>query len=173
MCKDTASFVNDDGKEYHTQPHCVPGSTYGASPLTAAPAAGVSTEGRLIVESFPLTFEGYTYAHGHIAYVEGRPPAPVIQVQHNYAGLKQFDIDQACFLARCGALSFQSVWPLWLSVLLAALLTPPPCCPNPGYVGLAVDLYREHDIIGDETGHAVYAFEDRDPKRDLGGDYTA
>jgi dienelactone hydrolase len=91
------------------------------------------------VEPFPLTFEGYTYAHGHIAYVEGRPPAPVIQVQHNYAGLKQFDIDQACFLARCG------------------------------YVGLAVDLYREYDIIGADDPALTYAFVDRDPKRDLNG----
>jgi len=121
MCNPHDHEANDDGKEYHTQPHCVPGTTYSPSPLTAAPAAGVCTEGRLIVESFPLTFEGYTYAHGHICYVEGRPPAPVIQVQHNYAGLKQFDIDQACFLARCGALS---------SFLLFLQISPSPATHN-------------------------------------------
>ena len=137
MCNPFDHESNDDGNAYQTQPHCVPGTAAG-SPLTVVPAAGVATEGRLILESFPLTFEGYTYAHGHIAYIEGRPPAPVIQVQHNYAGLKQFDIDQACFLARCG------------------------------YVGLAVDLYREHDIIGADP-ELTYAFEDRDPKRDLNG----
>ena len=54
------------------------------------------------------------------------------------AGLKQFDIDQAAFLAKCG------------------------------YVGLAVDLYREHDIVGADP-ELTYAFEDRDPKRDLAG----
>lgn len=46
--------------------------------ITACAAGG----GRLIIEPFPLEFEGYLYAHGHIAYVEGRPPAPVVQVRH-------------------------------------------------------------------------------------------
>jgi len=40
--------------------------------------------------------------HGHIAYIEGAGPKPVVLVHPNYAGLKQFDIDQCCFLARCG-----------------------------------------------------------------------
>ena len=58
--------------------------------------------GDLVVEDFPITFEGYTYKYGRIAYVKGRDPRPVILVHHNYCGLKQFDVDQACFMARCG-----------------------------------------------------------------------
>lgn len=69
--------------------------------------------GDLVLEDFPITFEGYSYPYGRLAYIKGRPPAPVILVHHNYAGLKQFDVDQACFIARAG------------------------------YVGLAVDLYQE------------------------------
>ena len=67
----------------------------------------------LVVERFPITFEGYTYKHTHIAYVKGRPPAPVILIHPNYAGLKQFDLDVAIFLAKVG------------------------------YVGLAADEYKE------------------------------
>ena len=88
MCKDTDSHeVNDDGKKYVQQP----GLRHGAPAplLRAVPAAGGGgggyDSGRLIIESFPLTFDGYTYKHGTIAYIEGRPPAPVIQVQHNCA----------------------------------------------------------------------------------------
>ncbi|CAJ1398179.1 unnamed protein product [Effrenium voratum] len=69
--------------------------------------------GDLVVEEFPITFEGYTYKYGRIAYIMGRRPSPVILVHHNFAGLKQFDVDQACFMARIG------------------------------YVGVAVDLYQE------------------------------
>ena len=29
-----------------------------------------------------------------VAYIKGRPPSPVVIVHHNYAGLKQFDVDQ-------------------------------------------------------------------------------
>ena len=103
MCNPDDHEANDDGKEYVSQPTLQPG-VHTLPLLQTVGAAGSSSSGiagRLIIESFPLTFEGYTYKHGHIAYVEGRPPAPVIQVQHNYAGLKQFDIDQAAFLARC------------------------------------------------------------------------
>jgi len=46
--------------------------------------------------------------------VEGRPPAPIVLVHPNYAGCKQFDVDQAAFLARVG------------------------------YVGVAMDLYQEN-----------------------------
>lgn len=93
--------------------------------------------GTLVIERLPLVFEGYTYAYGHIAYIHGRPPAPVILVHPNYAGLKQFDIDQAAFLARVG------------------------------YVGVAVDLYREREMVGVSDECLEYLFEDRDPKRDL------
>eukprot|EP00440_Ansanella_granifera_P040116 gb/GFBE01043514.1/.p1 GENE.gb/GFBE01043514.1/~~gb/GFBE01043514.1/.p1 ORF type:complete len:353 (+),score=56.34 gb/GFBE01043514.1/:1-1059(+) len=70
-------------------------------------------DGDLVVEEFPLTYEDYTYPHSRIAYIKGRGPVPVVLVHHNYAGLKQFDIDQACYLAKAG------------------------------YVGLAVDSYIE------------------------------
>lgn len=80
-------------------PHC----------LQPVPTAG---HGGLVVEVFPITYDGYTYAHGRIAYMKGRQPAPVILVHPNYAGLKQFDVDQACFLAKVG------------------------------YVGLALDIYK-------------------------------
>lgn len=73
----------------------------------------VAKNGDLVVEEFPISFDGYDYIHGRIAYIVGSAPAPVILVHHNYAGLKQFDIDQACFFAKVG------------------------------YVGLAVDLYKE------------------------------
>lgn len=103
----------------------------GPSPLTAtaqaalhqAPVASVS--GDLVIEAFPLEFAGYTYTHSRICYVADRPPAPLVLVHANYAGLKQFDIDVAAFLARIG------------------------------YVGLAVDLYK--DVPG------TYEFKDRNP----------
>lgn len=95
---------------------------------TAVASQAAIPDGTLIIENFSVTFEGHTYPHGRIAYVTGRPPAPVVFVHHNYAGLKQFDIDQAAFLARVG------------------------------YVGVAVDHYRET---------ASYTFEDRDPRRNI------
>lgn len=72
-------------------------------------------EGDLVVEEFPITFGGHTYPYGRIAFVKGRAPVPVVLVHHNYAGMKQFDVDQACFLARCG------------------------------YVGIATDLYKARE----------------------------
>ena len=62
----------------------------------------VAKKGDLIVEEFPISFDGYKYIYGRIAYLHGSAPAPVILVHHNYAGLKQFDIDQACYLAKVG-----------------------------------------------------------------------
>ena len=72
----------------------------------------------LIVEDFPVTYEGHTYPHGKIAYIAGAGPKPVVMVHPNYAGAKQFDTDQACFLARCG------------------------------YAAVVVDHYKEADLIG-------------------------
>jgi len=65
------------------------------------------------VEKFPLEFEGYQY-EGVIAFPAEamENPAPVVLVFPNYAGLKEFDVDEAKFLAQLG------------------------------YVGLAVDLYK-------------------------------
>lgn len=81
--------------------------------LRPAATAASGSDGDLVIENFPITYEGYTYTHGAIAYVKGRPPAPVVMINPNYAGLKQFDIDQAAFLAKAG------------------------------YVGLALDLYKD------------------------------
>ena len=72
------------------------------APSTAVFKPLEAKNGDLVVEEFPITFEGYTYKYGRIAYVKGRDPRPVILVHHNYCGLKQFDVDQACFMARCG-----------------------------------------------------------------------
>uniref|UniRef100_A0A7S2WI70 Dienelactone hydrolase domain-containing protein n=1 Tax=Mucochytrium quahogii TaxID=96639 RepID=A0A7S2WI70_9STRA len=75
---------------------------------------GVNGDGarNVIVERFPVEFEGYTY-QGWIAYSREclQKPAPLVMVYPNYAGLKQFDIDMAAFIAQLG------------------------------YVGVAVDLY--------------------------------
>ena len=77
----------DDGKQYATRPFLLP------------VAAGAHQQ--LVIESVTLNYEDYEYT-GYIAYVAGRPPAPVVLVHHNYAGLKQFDIDQAAFLGSVG-----------------------------------------------------------------------
>lgn len=90
-----------DGTEYQT-----PASL---KPVDKASAVN----GDLVVEEVPITLDGYTYPYGRIAYIKGRGPAPVILVHHHYAGLQQFHVNQACFLAKVG------------------------------YVGLCVDLYQE------------------------------
>mmetsp|Transcript_159232 Transcript_159232/g.305490 ORF Transcript_159232/g.305490 Transcript_159232/m.305490 type:complete len:425 (+) Transcript_159232:87-1361(+) len=77
----------------------------------------VAVAGDLIVEELPITLDGYTYPYGRIAYIKGRPPAPVILVHHNYCGMKKFDVDQACFLAKAG------------------------------YVGVCTDLYTETETF--------------------------
>eukprot|EP01051_Picozoa_sp_SAG22_P002588 SAG22_NODE_117_length_19289_cov_12.242574_8_plen_372_part_00 len=77
-------------------------STAASSSSSSSSPGSESVPARLIVERMPITYEGYTYQHGHIAYIEGAGPKPVVIVHPNYAGLKQFDIDQCCFLARCG-----------------------------------------------------------------------
>eukprot|EP00966_Prymnesium_polylepis_P259725 5999499-Prymnesium_polylepis.1 len=97
MCGADGSTASD----YKTQNHL--------QPVPASEAAS----GDLVVEELPITFEGVTYPHGRIAYVKGREPTPAIFVHHNYAGCKQFDVDQASYLALCG------------------------------YTGVAVDLYPE------------------------------
>mmetsp|Transcript_57718 Transcript_57718/g.122786 ORF Transcript_57718/g.122786 Transcript_57718/m.122786 type:complete len:370 (+) Transcript_57718:105-1214(+) len=99
-------MCNSDGsapaESYKTQPLLQPGSLAPVATSSRVRGASETTTGRLVVEDFHVTFEGYTYRHGKIAYVEGRPPAPIVMVHPNYAGLKQFDIDQASFLARVG-----------------------------------------------------------------------
>lgn len=107
-----------------------PPSKTSAIPECLVPTPKESAKrGDLVVEEFPLTYEGYTYPHSRIAYVKGSAPRPVVLVHHNYAGLKQFDVDQACFLARAG------------------------------YVGLALDSYKEKE---------GYKFADRNPVQEDG-----
>ena len=72
----------------------------------AQAAASGGGDGQLVIESVPLEYEGYTYAHSRIVYVRGQAPAPVVLIHPNYAGLKEFDVDQACFLARAGYVGF-------------------------------------------------------------------
>lgn len=59
--------------------------------------------GSVLVEEFPLRNGVYTY-NGYIAIPRAAlaNPAPVVLVLPNYAGLKQFDIDQITFLAQLG-----------------------------------------------------------------------
>ena len=52
-------------------------------------------------EEVPLTYAGKKYT-GWMAWCEGRAPAPLILIVHNYAGLKTYDKDQAAYLARSG-----------------------------------------------------------------------
>ena len=73
--------------------------------LTAS-SAGV------VVEALPFRFNKVDYC-SHLAYKKGATSRPLVVVFPNYAGEKQFDIDQATFLAACG------------------------------YTALSVDMYRE------------------------------
>eukprot|EP00999_Lentomonas_sp_LEN2_P002635 NODE_512_length_1410_cov_96.604053_g478_i0.p1 GENE.NODE_512_length_1410_cov_96.604053_g478_i0~~NODE_512_length_1410_cov_96.604053_g478_i0.p1 ORF type:complete len:318 (-),score=40.88 NODE_512_length_1410_cov_96.604053_g478_i0:24-977(-) len=88
-----------------------PSRDYESQSFVSVVQASATIVGEIVGEDFPLTFEGFTY-HGYIAYRRGAKPAPVILICPNYAGLKQFDKDQAQFLAALG------------------------------YVGLALDLYQ-------------------------------
>ena len=95
---------------------------------THASISALLEDGRYSIDEFPVTFthqsgEVYTYK-SCIAYKKDAPPRPLVLVLPNYAGLKQFDKDQALFLAKCG------------------------------YVGLAVDLFRETES---------YTYADRNP----------
>jgi dienelactone hydrolase len=74
--------------------------------LRPAETAASAENGEVVIERVPFTFHGTTYTHSHIAYRKGAPPAPLVLVHPNYAGLKQFDIDQAAFLAKAGYVGF-------------------------------------------------------------------
>ena len=82
-------------------------------PSSPSSSFGV-TDDTVVVEPFPLLHEGTTF-HGYLAYPRGATavPRPLVLCYPNYAGLKSFDVEQAKFLARMG------------------------------YVGLAVDLYKD------------------------------
>lgn len=104
---------------YITPGHLRAGAPCQAGSLVPLPAAsGVAGQGRLVIEEFPVTFDGYTYRHSRIAYISGRAPCPLVLIHPNYAGLKQFDVDQAAFLAHVG------------------------------YVGLALDMYKDTPEYG-------------------------
>ena len=62
--------------------------------------AQTAADERLRQEAVPLTFGGREFV-GHMAWCEGSPK-PLLVVVHNYAGLKQFDRDQAAYFARSG-----------------------------------------------------------------------
>ena len=131
---------------------CASGSFSSERPLLSGSVSFVSgaaaADGEYVSEEFPVSFEvqvlfdetcsplpsnlrpsvrgikGYTYK-SWICYKKGAVKKPVVLVFPNYAGLKQFDKDQAMFIAKLG------------------------------YVGLAVDLYKEEED---------YMYEDRNPK---------
>ena len=71
-----------------------------ASPA-AAGGGGTAANANIVLEPFPVAFEGVDY-EGWIAYEKGAPPLPQVLVIPNYAGLKQFDKDVAVFLASVG-----------------------------------------------------------------------
>lgn len=113
MCFDGPKESDRPSRYYTTQPHlrldqhgrCMQPSQAG---LRVSPASAKAVK----CEPLLVEFEGYTYK-SDIAFQEERGPSPVVLVFPNYAGKKQFDIDQAVFLAKLG------------------------------YVGVAVDLYPE------------------------------
>ena len=72
--------------------------------------------GDLVVEEFPITFGGYTYPHGRIAYISGRGPRPVVLVHHNYAGLKQFDVESGQRRSWCSSFVFVLLFLLLVSM---------------------------------------------------------
>ena len=114
-------------EEVYATPECLrlaterSGSGSGSEGVRAEPAAAVTVTGGgatisedadITLEPFPVEFEGYTY-EGWIAYEKGAPPRPQVLVIPNYSGLKQFDKDEAVFLAAVG------------------------------FVGIAVDIYKQ------------------------------
>ena len=68
MCGESEAAAESTG--YHTPPQLKPDDV-------------------LAIESFPISLHGRTFLHGRIAFLRGQPPAPVVLVHHNYAGLKQ------------------------------------------------------------------------------------
>ena len=54
--------------------------------LKAAATAAEAADGDVVIETLPITFQGYIYKHATIAYVKGRQPAPVVLIHPNYAG---------------------------------------------------------------------------------------
>lgn len=113
MCFDGPKPSDRPNQHYVTQPHLrLDRIRSRTSPTERAIRPGATAGGVVRCEALTVQYEGYTYK-SDIAFQEGRARAPIVLVFPNYAGKKQFDIDQAVFLAKLG------------------------------YVGVAVDLYKD------------------------------
>lgn len=71
-----------------------------ADPYTSHVTRQITNGALVQVDDVPFTWNQYTYT-SHLAHVPGQV-RPLILIWPNYAGEKQFDIDQAVFLAKCG-----------------------------------------------------------------------
>eukprot|EP00756_Hemistasia_phaeocysticola_P063648 Hpha_TRINITY_DN7127_c0_g1::TRINITY_DN7127_c0_g1_i1::g.29816::m.29816 len=115
MCFEGPKSSDRPMVHYRTQPHLRLGALVQASAPRdshGAAAQAMVRGGEVMVERLPVRVGDHVF-RSDIAFIAGRPKAPVVLVFPNYAGKKQFDVDQAVFLARLG------------------------------YVGVAVDIYGE------------------------------
>lgn len=111
---------------------------------------------------------GYEY-EGWIAFDPSAPPRPVVLVFPNYAGLKQFDIDQAVCVKKSNflqnpfcCLQFILLHPLILwSLSIGVVNNTCRYLAKCGYVGVAVDLYKSTDAYPRTLRNPV----DKDPDR--------
>lgn len=112
MCFDGPKPSDRPAVLYATQAH-LRLDRLGRSQARAPKLHSVATASATVrCEPLLVEYDGYTYK-SDIAFQEGKERSPVVLVFSNYAGKKQFDIDQAVFLAKLG------------------------------YVGVAVDLYPD------------------------------
>lgn len=112
MCFDGPQPSDRPSVSYTTQPHLRLDSSGRSSARTSPLRFATTASASVRCEPLLVEFDGYTYK-SDIAFQEGKERSPVVLVFPNYAGKKQFDVDQAVFLAKLG------------------------------YVGVAVDLYPE------------------------------
>ena len=85
----------------HRNNTCAPTTTPPTHNYNSLVTRQITNGNKVTVSDFPFTWNNYTYI-SHIAYVNDGKQRPLILVWPNYAGEKQFDIDQAVFLAKCG-----------------------------------------------------------------------
>eukprot|EP00944_MAST-04C_sp_MAST-4C-sp1_P012361 g12361.t1 len=85
----------------HLNLTCAPTDQPPQQSYTSVVTRSLASGGNVVVENFPFTWNNYNYT-SHLAYQRGKSNLPLILVFPNYAGEKQFDVDQAIFLARCG-----------------------------------------------------------------------
>ena len=91
MCLEDGDFEGAwPTSTYSTQRFLRPGSRLSMVQTAGASASVPVPDGVLVVEDFPVTYEGYTYPHGKIAYIAGAEPKPVVMIHPNYAGAKQY-----------------------------------------------------------------------------------